>query len=114
MKKLLKFLGLFTTQEYTLLNLEYNTQRDLVNLYRTRVDELEKSLAEEKTERKFLQDLIFKRFGVLIPEDSLDQSQTENLKPISNGPTRWSTLRNRLEQDDRQRVHGVHEEKRTA
>jgi hypothetical protein len=105
-----------TKEEYLQLNIEYNAQREFTSIYRARVDSLEAQLLAERTERKFLQDLIFKRFGVLISEDS-PQEQGENLRPISNGPTRWSSLRNKLEQDDHQRVQGQtgkYEEKTSA
>jgi hypothetical protein len=110
---LIKFLKARTNEEYLLLNAEYNAQREFTSLYRARVDSLEAQVLAERAERRFLQDLIFKRFGVTISEDS-PAVQEENLKPIGTSPQRWSSLRGRLEKDDRQRVTGVHTEERTA
>jgi hypothetical protein len=105
-----------TKEEYLQLNTEYNAQREFALIYRARVDSLEAQLLAERTERKFLQDLIFKRFGVLISENSPETNQ-ENLRPISNGPTRWSSMKSRLEADDHARVigqSGRYEEKTSA
>jgi hypothetical protein len=103
---LIKFLGGFTKEQVTLLEKEYEHQRELQLTNRARVEYLEKELSQEREERKFLQETIYKKFGFITPEEVLNQSQ-EQFQPISTGPTRWSGLKNRLEQDDRQRVTGM-------
>lgn len=103
--RFIKFLGLFTNKEYSLINLEYNNQRDLVSFYRARVDYLEKELSSQNEERKFLQDLIFKRFGVVVSEENPQSEET--FQPIKTSPRRWSDLKIAMERDDRERVNNV-------
>jgi hypothetical protein len=101
--KIIKFLGGFTLLEHSLLNKEYESQREFNVQNRARVEFLEQRLSEAETERKFLQDLIFKKFGVL-PSIETGEAQQENLQPLSNGAQSWSNLRTRMERDDRERV----------
>jgi hypothetical protein len=100
---IIKFLGGFTKFEYSLLENEHIQQRQLIAANRARVEFLEQRLSETETERKFLQDLIFKKFGIL-PSIETDEAQQENLQPLSNGAQSWSNLRTRMERDDRERV----------
>jgi hypothetical protein len=99
---IIRFLGGFSFQEYEALNSEYNNQRDLVSQYRAREERLENELKAEREERKFLQDLIFKRFGVIVSEG--EPQSEENFQPIKTSPKRWSQLKNAMEEDDRMRV----------
>jgi hypothetical protein len=99
---LIKFLGGVLREDNALLIVEYNAQRDLVSSYRARVDYLEKELALEREERKSLQNIIYKKFGVIVP-DEISQSQ-EELQPVRTSPRRWSDLKGALERDDRERV----------
>jgi hypothetical protein len=103
--KLIRFLGGRTEEEYLLLTKEYDSQRELVITYRAREERLIDDLKEERTERKQLQELIFKRFGISYSEDENSCGQiSENLQPVSNGSQRWSNLRARLEKDDSLRM----------
>lgn len=99
-----------TKEEYMLLNSEYNNQRELVNIFRARFDYIESELKEEREERKQLQSIIFKNYGVTHSAETGVISETE-LKPINNGSQRWSNLRSRLEQDDRERLKGFSDAK---
>ena len=103
--RIIKFLGGFTNIEYVTLDLEYKNQRELALNNRARVESLEKELAYTREERKILQDLIFIKFGITSnKEEGLSQ---EELEPIRTSPQRWSSLRGKLEEDDRQRATGM-------
>lgn len=107
--RIIKFLGGFTKEEYSLLNIEYISQRDLVSSYRARQDSILEELKEERKERKFLQDLIFKKFGITISEDS--SKEETSFQPVKTSPRRWSDLKSAMEQDDRNRVKGYSDAK---
>lgn len=100
---LIHFLGGFTKEEFTLLNKEYENQRALGIQSRAREEFLTNELKLEREERKILQDLIFKKCGVITP-DNLNDAPPESLQPVSNGSQRWSNLKVRLEKDDLQRM----------
>lgn len=103
---LVQFFGGFTKEEFVSLEKEYNSQRDLVNSYRAREEQIISQLNEEKEERKRLQEIIFKKFNVL-PEENSEISSQEIFQPINTGKRRWSDLKSRLEQDDLQRVQSL-------
>ncbi len=99
---LIKFLGGFTSEEFHSLEHEFNSQRELGIQSRVRVDFLERELKSEREERKQLQEIIFKKFGIIASEEVNSQEEPE-LQPVSNGSQRWSNLRARLEKDDSER-----------
>jgi hypothetical protein len=107
MNWLIHLLKGITKEEHNLLNIEYLQQRDLVTDYRAREDRLLKELELERSERKELQQIIFKNFGVVFNDESkpFTQADYDQLKPISNGPQRWSNVKNRMEKDDRARAN---------
>lgn len=105
--RIIKFLGGFTNSEQSVLESEYNHQRDQVQQSRARIEYLEKELAFEREERKYLQELIFTKFGITPSKE--DPQNEEELKPIRTSPQRWSGLKNRLEKDDIQRVYALQE-----
>jgi len=90
-------------EKYKLLNIEYNQQHDLVVTYRAREEELNKRFQEEVFERKRLQEIIFKKFGIIEPEES-EQSSPTTFRPMNTAPRRWSQLKNSMEKDDFERV----------
>lgn len=103
-ERLIKFLGGFTKNEYSLIEKEYDNQYEIVSGYRAREESILSLLREESKERKFLQDLILKKSGMIAPEET---PQTEEIfQPIRTSPRRWSGLKEALEKDDRERVTG--------
>ena len=101
---LIKLLYGYTDKEYSLLETEYDNQRELVVAYRARVEFLENELNAERAERKQLQELIFKRFGISYSDETECGTINEPLQPINSGSRRWSNLRSRLEKDDQMRM----------
>lgn len=100
---LIHLLSGYTKGEYAFINKEYENQRERVSDYRARVEHLIESLNAANAERKELQDLIFKRFGVIQGEPTPEE-KLEELQPIGTSKQRWSTLKTRMEIDDRKRV----------
>jgi hypothetical protein len=96
---LIELIGGRTEEEYLLLTKEYDSQRDLVIQHRAREEYLMNELKNEKEDKKFLQNILFKRFGIIDPPEGNVQEQ-EQLQPVSSGTQRWSNLRARLERDD--------------
>jgi hypothetical protein len=101
-ERLIHFLNGVTQEEYSLLRTEYQNQRDLAIILRRSEDELHKLLGEEKAERLKLQEIIFRRFGVVFNEEA--QTEQEEFKPISSGTQRITNIMRAMEQDDRKRV----------
>ena len=102
--RIVLFFGGFTEEKYHELEIEYINQRELVVIYRAGVEFLEKELNAEKAERKQLQELIFKRFGISYSDETECGTINEPLQPINSGSQRWSNLRSRLEKDDQMRM----------
>ena len=96
-------LGGSTKKEYALLTKEYENQRDSRIQNRARVEFLEAELKIEREDRKYIQDIFYKKLGIIASEEIIHEDQ-ENLQPISNGPQRWSNLKARLEKDDNERL----------
>jgi membrane-bound lytic murein transglycosylase MltF len=88
LSKLIEFLGGVPKFEYDRAN--------------ARVEYLEIELKLAHEERKFLQDLIFKRFGIIA--ESNNQDEAENINPIRTSPRRWSQIKTAMERDDRERI----------
>ena len=101
---LIHFLGGFTREEYDLINLEFTSQHELAAIYRAREESILKDIEEHKNETKFLQNILFKRFGVIDSPVTDNQTQ-EEFKPLVNGPSRWSSLKAKLEKDDMARAN---------
>ena len=100
---LIHFLGGFSKEEYTLLTKEYEIQRDSRIQIQAHVYLLETELRTEREDRKYLQDIFYKRLGIITSEEIVHEDQ-ENLQPVSNGSQRWSNLKARLEKDDNERL----------
>lgn len=101
--KLIKLLGGITPNDHTLLINEYEAQRSLCDVLRKENEFLTKRVQEEVSERKSLQEIIFKNYGVVaqeLPSPGIDKELT----PINTGRARWSNLKVALEKDDRKRV----------
>jgi|ERR1035441_1185893 hypothetical protein len=99
---IIKFLGGFTNYEYSLLGNENNQQRELISSYRAREEFLTNELKLEREDRKFLQDIIYKKFGVIASSEPSVTEETD-LQPINSGTQSWFNLRNRMERDDKMR-----------
>lgn len=102
---LIELLGCVTRESYNLLNTEYLNQRDLVAHYRAREESLLNELAQERNERKFIQDLLFKKVGIIHENENISEDN-ESLQPVRTSPRRWSQLKSAMEQDDLNRVRG--------
>ena len=101
--RLIKLLGGVTADQYHLFEEEEISQRELVIAYRAREERLFNELKMEREVRKFLQDVIFKKFGI-IASDLSEVEEAPDLQPVNFGIQRWSNLKNRLERDDAERV----------
>ena len=100
---LIHFLGGYTKEEYALLSAAHDYQRDLTIQNRARVELLETEMKIEREDRKYLQDIFYKKLGIITSEEIVHEDQ-ENLQPVSNGSQRWSNLKARLEKDDNERL----------
>ena len=105
---IIKFLGGILKEDYSLLNTEYENQREIADTLRGQNQEIYKRLEAETTERKYLQELLFKNSGI-IPREEGYQEQENNLQPIKTSPERWSSLRGKIEKDDLARAIGAKE-----
>ena len=101
---LIELLGGFTADQYHLFEKEYDNQREIIVTYRARQERLLNELKTERDERKFLQDIIFKKFGIINSDTYVTTEKDPNLQPVNFGTQRWSNLKNRLERDDAERV----------
>jgi hypothetical protein len=99
---LLSLLGGISKDQYDSVTFQYNIQRDLVNYSRARIEYLENELKLEREDRKSLQELIYKRFGLI--ESAETAREAENISPIRTSPRRWSQLKTAMERDDHERV----------
>lgn len=102
--KIIKLLGGVSHEEYSLLNIQYESQRIIVEQYRAREVILTEEIKSEREERKQLQEIIFKNYGVIHSENT--SQIEESIQPIRTSPRRWSGLKSSLEKDDRDRVRG--------
>lgn len=99
---LIHLLGGWTREEYDFLEKQFNNHREIVTNYRAREERLFNEIKQEREDRKFLQDILFKKFGIIDPPERLPE-KLEEYKPI-NSKQRWSNLKSRLERDDWERV----------
>ena len=100
--RIIKFLGGVSRADYLLLNSEYNSQREMTSYLRARNEELIKSLENEITERKNLQNLLFVKAGIIQNEtiftDSIDHD------PIRVAPRNVRQTMRDMEINDRLRA----------
>ena len=101
--KLIRLLNGVTSEDYNLINSQYIQQRELSNTLRNSNDFLMKEILHEREERKQLQELLFKAYGVVTSSPESSQVNSD-MKPITLTKERWSSLKGRMEQDDRKRV----------
>jgi hypothetical protein len=104
---LIKLLGGISREDYSLLKLEYQSQRDLTTALRKGEEDLLKILHEIKEERNRLQEIIFKNYGVVTSEEKEFNGTDKELQPIRTSPQRWSALKGKLESDDRARAFAL-------
>jgi len=101
-------------ESYSLLQIEYLQQRELVNTYRAREESLLSQLKEEKEEKNRLQEIIFRNFGIRLNDEIDPIPPSEDINPINTSPGRVSQVLRSMERDDRRRVENVNKAQKEA
>lgn len=101
---LCRIFNLVLREEYDLINLNYQAQRQVSDNLRVSLADAVKGREAIDQERLNLQQLIFKNYGVISSDAIASGAETQNLNPVRMSSPRWSNLKRQMEEDDRKRA----------
>jgi hypothetical protein len=101
--KLIKFLGGFTSKDYSFLETQFEMSRNQVIQLNAQNDFLKESIQSADAHVRYLEEVIFREHGLIGLNEGRALPQ-EDLRPINTKPASIYQTMRAMQRDDRQRV----------